>query len=524
MAVIADLHINQNPDNPKYTDHFDDRLVNELNGLTPAITDVAIAGDLIVYLSDSIGANRYPNGYAWAKQEFQIAKAQMTRFRADMRLYAVPGNHDTDKYEEDAETWREQLQIPPYQKQVLGGVPVFFLNSGHAGMLNPTQSQWFESEASLIPADQEVLIVAHHPSFFHVFVEAGLKRVVSRVFQNHRAPVWLVGGHGHSFGEVLCVSPDGARFIQMEVTNGNPIQWGDGKSPGYILLALQNGKVIHRAYRSVIESGFQSRKPHDQITPTPLKFPFDVIEYPAAVFEEGFYDRNGRLTEAIGIDLKSHFILCRSYSVRASLGSARGKFSEFLLSAEIPAGIAAPTCQFSTTGLDGSWVEVPFPPANYQQIYRVPIPLDLRDCSILFIRVKTQLQGNYDGITICGWGLAADPATLTGYEKWLSRHYRSILASDATNPTSRPPGSPLTNIEHFAFNVALPAGVLTPPQAGTAVIGTSHHGATHLGSPELLADFPESPRFSFRPPDSRFQPCGILCCGVFFRHGPLEHH
>lgn len=468
LAVIGDIHINQDTSNIYYASRFDDPLVAELNALTPAITDLAIAGDLIFYLSASIGAGRSPQGYGWALQEFQVAKVQMQRFRSNMNLYAVPGNHDTDQIEEDAETWRAQLQIPPYQKTILGGVHVFFLNSGHAGMMNPGQIQWFENEARLIPADQEVLIVAHHPSFFYMFVEIGLKRVVSNVFRKHRAPVWVVGGHGHAFQEGYLESRSGTRFLQMEVTLGHPIQRTRGKLPGYILLALQDGKVIHRSFREVPSSGvpdpgFQVRRPLEQLTSTPLRFPFDSIDYPAAVFEEGFYDRSQHLTGFVGTDLKSHLIWCRNYTVRANLGNARGKVSEFLLAAEFNVGIGAPNCHFSATGLDGSWVAGTFPIPNYQQVYRVPIPQQLRNSTNLHIRVVSQLQGSYDGILINGWGLAADPSTLTGFDKWLSLHYRTILPNGQTSPTAKPPSSSLTILEHFAFNIPLPAGISESP-------------------------------------------------------------
>jgi hypothetical protein len=48
----------------------------------------------------------------------------------------------------------------------MAGVQVFFLNTGHAGDLGPAQAQWFAEEAAAIPPDQQVLIVAHHPSLF----------------------------------------------------------------------------------------------------------------------------------------------------------------------------------------------------------------------------------------------------------------------------------------------------------------------------------------------------------------------
>jgi hypothetical protein len=468
MAIIGDVHINQNPDSTHYISNFDNLLVAELNNLSPAITDLAIAGDLICYLSDSVGAGRNTLGYSWALKEYQVTKTQITRFRPDIRFYAVPGNHDTDKIEEDAETWRQQLQIPPYQKQIIGGMPVFFLNSGHAGMLNPDQIQWFGNEARLIPPDQEVIIIAHHPSFLYMFVENGLKRIVSNVFRRHRAPIWLVGGHGHEFMEGYLKSRIGAKFLQMEVSVGHPYWRPYGKPPGYILLAIQDGKLIHRSFRYVPnigdpDPGFQIRKPLEQLTSTPLRFPFDSITYPAAVFEEGFYDRSRHLTRFVGTDLKSHLIWCRDYTVRTNLGNAKGKVSEFLLAAAFNPGVATPNIHFSATGLDGSWVAGTFPTPNHHQLYRVPIPEELRNSTALHIRFTSQDPDPYAGITISGWGLSADPSYLTAYEKWLSLHYRSLLPEARLDPNTRPPGSTLSNLEHFAFNIPLPLGVSEEP-------------------------------------------------------------
>jgi hypothetical protein len=222
----------------------------------------------------------------------------------------------------------------------------------------------------------------------------------------------------------------------------------------------------------VTGASFQSRNPHHQLQAQPLRFPFDVVDYPAAVFEEGFYDRNGRLVEVTGIDLKSHFIQCRTYLVRAELGSIRGKISQFLLSAEIPAGIAPPICHFSATGPNGPWTEAPFPPSNYQQIYRVPVPLVYRNAATIYVRIRTQQQENWDGIVISGWGLSADPVKLTAFEKWLSQHHRSLMGVAASAPEAKPEGSHLTNLEHFAYNIPLPAGVSQSPIAAAIPPGT----------------------------------------------------
>jgi hypothetical protein len=464
LAVLGDVHINLDPSDAKFTDRFDDRLVAELNSLSPAITDLAIAGDLIVHHSVSIGGNRYPSNYALSRLEFREARNQLARFRAGMRVYAVPGNHDTDRFEEDAELWREELQLPPYQKCTLGGVPVFLLNSGHAGVMNATQVAWFQQQASLIPSDQEVLIIAHHPSFFYVYEEIGLKRTVYQAFARHRAPVWLVGGHGHAFGEQRLVSGE-ANFVQMEVTNGNPKQGGDGRSPGYVLLALQDGRVIHRLFRSINETTFESKQPLEQFRAYPLRWIFDGIEFPVALFEEGLYNRADHLVEVVAIDLKSHFSTCRSYTVRLNLAGAEGKIREFLLPANIWKSYVPPTCSFSKTGADGSWVGVSMTSSDAHQVYRVAIPETFQDSQVLYVNIKTQLQGLYDGISVYGWGLASDSTALTGYEKWLSTHYRTILPGILTNSNTKPGGSSLTNIQHFAFNVPLPAGISSATQA-----------------------------------------------------------
>lgn len=477
LAVIADVHINLTPGDPKYCAKLEDQLVAELNGLTPSLTDIAIAGDLIINHSVSIGGNRYPTNYELARQEYRCIRQQFQRFRPDARFWAVPGNHDTDRFEEDAELWREELQLPPYQKTTLGGVPVFFLNSGHAGMLNDTQLAWFQNEVASIPKTQEVLIVAHHPSFYYRFEETGLKRVVATAFRNHAAPIWLLGGHGHAFGEQMFAAGS-KRFIQMEVTTGNPKQFGDSRSPGYALFGLQNGKMAFRAYRSVLESGFEIKSKIGQLKAYPLAWAFDDIQWPAVIFEEGFYNRTGKLVGFNGTDLKTHIILCKSYTVKVDLSHTGGKVTNFLLCANINQAFQAPTCGFSFSGLDGTWIEVPYPTPTNHGIYRIPIPMIFRNSPSVFVRTKSQLQGVWDGITVCGWGLEADENKLSGYEKWLATHYRTIFNGNTTSTSARPTGSTLTNLQHYAFQIPLPQSAAPITQQSLAQ--NSSTGSTAL--------------------------------------------
>jgi hypothetical protein len=455
LAVIGDTHLVADPDTPIYNLTLDDSLVAELNGLSPAITDLVFAGDLITSWSVAMATPRWPNTYTYAHREFQAAKQEMSRFRQNMRIWSVPGNHDTDREETDAELWRTDLGTPPYQLSVLGGVPVFFLNSGHAGMLNDGQRAWFESEVRKIAAEQEVLIIAHHPSFFMKFVETGLKRIVSEAFAKHQAPVWLAGGHTHQFGEALLVAGP-ARFIQMAVTAGNPRFNGDGKAPGYILLGLQGGRVVTRIFRSLSNTafGFNVRPPLAQLPPSRIEWPFDEVAYPVALYNEGFYDRSGKLVNYSGIDLKGHFTYCKIHTVRVDLSRTMGKVTRFLLSAQIPTNLAAPILEFSTSGSGGPWTDASIVTPNGNAVYRIPIPEAFRNAANLHIRTRTQAQGTWDGINIYGWGLEADASMLTGYEKWILLRYGTFLLNEQTDPAAIPAGYSLPNLVLFAFNMA----------------------------------------------------------------------
>lgn len=461
LAVIADPHIMLAPEYPNlYTEKWDDSLINDINTLVPNVTDLAIAGDLIIHHSVNIGGYRHPSHVTRAINEFRLARTEMERFRRDMRIWAVPGNHDTDAFETDADLWRQQMQTPPYQKTVLGGVPVFFLNSGNGGMLNAGQLAWFKSEVKTISSNQEVVIVAHHPSFFHLWAEAGLKRILTDAFAGHQAVVWLLGGHGHRFEDML-FNHRGTRFVQMEVTAAHPKFSNDGKSPGYIMLALQDGRVKSRIFRTVAQSGFVPKPDVSQMTSKTVRWPFDGVTYPVAVFEEGFYDRTNHLVEFNAVDLGCHFVFCKSVTIRIRPSRYFGKVKTLVLAADIsPSMQPPPTCRFSISGADGTWLDVPFPAAKGQGLYTINLPEDFRNADTAFVKIATIFTKHLEGFYLSGWALAADEARLTQYEKWISRRYRTLVEAGENSADSLTPGSRLSNIVNFGFN--LPTGFSGP--------------------------------------------------------------
>lgn len=272
LAVVADPHIFLGTEFPQYrTEEYDGDMIAEINSLSSLVTELVLAGDLISYHSMTPGLPPYARHRVWAEEEYVLAKSEMARF--NYRTWMVPGNHDTNAYESNAELFRENMQVPSYQSTVFAGVPVFLLNTGNGGMLDPAQEAWFRSEASLVAKDQEVLVVAHIPPFFRLWYQAGVKRILTDVFKNHGATVWVISGHNHAFAEQR-FEDRGVTYIQTQVTTASSLAqlFGDNRNPGYGLLALQDGRVISRIFKSMQESTFEARPAISVLTPQPGAF------------------------------------------------------------------------------------------------------------------------------------------------------------------------------------------------------------------------------------------------------------
>ncbi len=455
LAVIADPHIFLGAEYPQYqTDRWDDGLIGEINSLAPVVTDLILAGDLISYHSMTPGLPRFPSHVVWSKDEFRAAKREMARFSSSMRQWAIPGNHDTDAFETDAELWREQLGLPAYQQTVLGGVPVFFLNSGNGGMLDAVQHAWFLAEAAKVPEDQEVVVVVHHPCFTRTWEQSAVKRILTNVFGGRTGTVWVVSGHDHLFADLQFVHR-GTRFVQMEVTAANPKSSADGKSPGYILLALQSGQVVKRLFRSLKDPGFVDKDRSGKAVPTKVKFQFDDVPYCAEAFEEGFYERTDRVIAFNGVDVGSYLTYLKNVTFQVRPPAYRGNVKELVLAGTISASIT-PVCSISQTGAAGTWEPVPFPVTRGVGLFRLPIPESYRQAETYLVKVETGLTGTVEGFSLSGWALAADPTGMSGFEKWLYGRFHTTRKDAQAQAGALTPGTNLSNVVNFGFNL-LPA-------------------------------------------------------------------
>ncbi|MCX6875064.1 MAG: metallophosphoesterase [Verrucomicrobia bacterium] len=466
LAVMSDLHINLNE--AAQWRSFDDSVVSEVNGLR-GLTDVVIAGDIITSHSNTAGDPRYPTAYATAHQEFDLAKAELSRFNPLAGTWIVPGNHDTDNEDVVPELWMAKLWRLPYQRTELGGVPVFFLNSGHAGMLDSAQDEWFAGEAAGISRDREILVVAHHPSLFYMVGETGLKRSLARIFAGWRATVFVIGGHGHGF-HLDCFTDHGTRFVQMEVATANGKAWSDGVKPGFAVLGLNGGRVLSRIYRPAGKAWIQVLPPVESMAHKRLPWPFERVPWPGYYVEA--YASRSELVSFEACDMRGHFGYVQSLSWRFPMASYQDKAREFLLLASVADSVRyTVTVSFADGDSSGPWLSVPLPGHDGGYVHRVPIPETLRGVESLKVKFSTSIPRYAAGISIGGWGIGSLAEALTGYERWCAGRYRTFVPNAASAPEAVPSGQTFSNLELFAFNLAPPeiVGMATVRLSGTPV-------------------------------------------------------
>lgn len=470
VAIMSDPHIFLGNDYPGLiTAHWDDDLIAELNALHPPITHLVLAGDLISHRSMTPGSPRYPLHEQWSIDEYALAHNELQRFR--MPIWAVPGNHDTDAYETDAEMFQEKTGFPPYQRIELAGVPVLLLNTGNGGMLNGSQETWLRAQAETIPGDQEVLIVQHVPTFSCIFTQAGSKRIIAEAFSHRSAPVYIASGHNHRFDEGLSEFK-GTCFVQMATTTANRVVFNDKKNPGYLLVAVQDGQVRARIQRSLTVSVFWPRPPLAALPVASVRFPFDGVEYLLDAFEEGFYNTRDYL-EFFGVHVGCYIAYCKRAVLRIAPPRFHGAIRRLYVSGLITAS-SQPACWISRNGSDGPWEELTFPPASGSGLYLIELPGDVATLEQFHVKIDTGLTGNVQGFSWSGWALASDSSSVTGYEVWLHGIYGTLVRSPESAPDAIARGGSHPNLLTYACNLP-PCG--RGPVSGLPSITMPHaHG------------------------------------------------
>jgi hypothetical protein len=277
------------------------------------------------------------------------------------------------------------------------------------------------------------------------------------MFGGRKGRVWIASGHDHRF-EYQMYLYEGTEFVQMEVTAANPLASSDQRSPGYIVLTLQDGKVISRLYRSLVTDGFQVMQLIPEAKGKKVAFQFDSVALTVDRFEEGLYDRSGRVISFTGVHVGSYFAYLKKITLLIRTQDYLGKLAEVILSGTIPSAVQ-PTCQISLTGADGTWENLVFPGNRGGGLFRVVIPTTYRAADSFQLKVDIGRYGSVDGFNLSGWALAADPSSLSLYARWLQRVYGHLRIESATNPLTITPGTSQVNLTNYAFGLAVPARV-----------------------------------------------------------------
>lgn len=154
-----------------------------------------------------------------------------------------------------------------------------------------------------------------------------------------------------------------------------------------------------------------------------------------------------------GVDCGSYINYCKRITFRIDPSAYLGEVDRFFLSGVI-ASSQLPVCSLSTSNDDDdSWTEVAFPEAKGGGLYEVVIPQSFRSGSTFYLKLDNGSTLSVAGFSVSGWALSADPALLTGYERWISNHYRTLERDGNTHPQTKTPGTDYPNIVNFGFNL-----------------------------------------------------------------------
>jgi hypothetical protein len=272
LVACTDLHIGapQTTTMPSY-------LIDEINAMEPAPAYLVFTGDMICSASPSFGDRPDAAGKAKATAEFEILKRDLQRLRPETRVRLCPGNHDTYPGEDDAALLRTVFpDAKPYAEEELAGVALFFLNGGASGDLDARQSEWLATAAAALAPTCTAMLCVHQPGLGGVVAERGISTALSRAFDRHEGPLWLLAGHGHSNGDdVFRIGK--TTIVQARMTTCNPNTWGDAEKGGYWVYGLRDGAVRCRVFRRPAQ-GYRLGLLPDRAQARALPVPFGNLE------------------------------------------------------------------------------------------------------------------------------------------------------------------------------------------------------------------------------------------------------
>ncbi len=404
VVLFSDVHICLDPGagiTPGViTTNLHPLLVNNINAMNPRPEKILILGDMTSSYSVCPGQiTDLAAKQAFAANEFIKVIPELKRITNidfnDIRW--IPGNHDQDPRESDAEFFRQFFtNMPTHQIVEVGGMKFFMVNAGNRDVMDEPQLAWLKQELANTSPTQTVAIAIHQPSLNS---NRGNATTFRALFQDFPRRWWFFHGHAHYFGETVWdigrsnVTMSGVGSVSTNQFNGQ------SGSPGFMVLCLSNG-IAGRIYYHFANQMYDALDEPDWGNPVHFLGSFEDVPGLLWRREKVMAPMPEVLVTNIAYDEGDYYAYITELQWELQLGLHDNQATHFVVESDMNPNY----CHVSFSADRSNWVEVAFsPPTN--RLIKFRIPPSMAGLNKIYARA----QGTASEF-VNGWGLVTTSA------------------------------------------------------------------------------------------------------------------
>lgn len=402
VVLLADPHLNVNPEtgtSPTPTTNLNPDVVNVVNAMDPPPARILVAGDIISSYSEVPGyvySGNWPVVFGLQEMSYWYPALQAFTNVALTNILWVPGNHDQDFRETNADLFCATLGRPPHAAFDLAGVRFLMMNAGNLSEPSEPERAWVREQVAATNPTQTVAVVTHQPPFSGTAIERGTPLFLRELFSDWPSRWYVVSGHAHSQDvSVFNVGRAGVASYVVGSVNTNDYK-GTTYHPGFRFLCLSNG-LAGTIYYHLNGKAFEVEPPPDWTHPRDYTPPFSQVE--GLLWRR--FKTGAPLPEVVQVqatDSSEWYAYTSNLVLRLPLANHANRATHFLF---LSAGLdRASVVRFSLDRTN--WVESGKPEVR-GAISSYPIPSDFvssPECYVWFNCFKG--PNNF----IAGWGLS----------------------------------------------------------------------------------------------------------------------
>ena len=458
VVMVSDVHMDVFK--PIQTRGLNAALVREVNAMNPRPAKLLFLGDAASTISDIPGQ---PNSIGWrlpyGTNEYLLFLAALNSItnvpRSDTLWIA--GNHDQMPFETDADLWQSFMGMPAYQTFELCGTRFFLMNGGNYGHPSLAQQDWLKAQVNSTPHTQEVAVLIHEPPFPGSIIFRGNALMLRDAFQDWECRWWTFSGHAHC-QDTAVWRIGRSNLCQVTIatacTNVFNGFWHDA---GFQVVCMSNGIMGRISYHFDTQTFELDPKPE--------------WNHPREYYS-GFQTAEGALWRRFkshvafpevkwtnSLDSWDWLIYPKDVEIALPLSNHLNQATHCLFFGG-PFGYLG---RFAFSRDRTNWMDVPIP-MHSNNVYSIPIPLELRGLPCAFFRLTD--DGAADS-PIAGWGLATtNEGPRTYYPQLQPLAAVSVTAGKSVSVTAKaidpyaPPDVPTFSI------VSGPQGAVIDPKSG----------------------------------------------------------